>query len=183
MHPRLRQIAWLLLAVLLAVQSLLPTLASAEATMRCAGASPARRPCARIALPAAGVTPRTAYAALMACCRSKQDGCAMRQGCETMRRGCALRPARHAGSTLSPAVLAARRCLVSVRLLTASRSPLVRHHSRWLLIAPPALAPPVAPRPDTISPELICSLSGDNILALPSRHQPKLHGLRAPPVS
>jgi hypothetical protein len=165
----------LLLALLLSVQAFVPLSASVEGQMRCAGMAASSRPCARISLPASGLTPQKAYTALMACCRMAKSGCAMRQGCPAMHA-----PQAHSRQS-SQAALSAPRCLVTVRLTSLRQTVLEPQRVTWLAAA--ALAPPAdSPLTDYFAystPSHFHPL----VSPLPPLLLPCLNGLRAPPAS
>lgn len=177
MPKRPHKFVWLLLALLLGAQTLVPAAASAEAQMRCMDAAASSRPCARVPLPASGLTPQKAYTALMACCRMAKSGCAMRQGC----------PATHGPQTVgtSPrrAVLSMSRCLVTIRVVPLSRVSVAPRRAKWLLAAAPALAPPAVPAPSDRFAVVTEPHPSPLASAHPLRHLPCLNGLRAPPAS
>lgn len=164
-----------MLALILGVQSLAPAGASAQAFMRCAGASPSSPPCARAALPVAGLMTREAGDALMVCCRMDKAKSATGQGCP-MGAVRAARASRGAG-------VAAPCCLVSVVLTPSSSAPPALHRFRWLLGAAPTLAPPAASAPGTWYVTSAAPLFWADTPTLLPLALSSSHGLRAPPAA
>lgn len=172
MRTQIYRSAVFLLALLLAASSCLATPGRAEAQMRCVGASPLSAPCARAELPAAGLTERQVYAALMPCCRAMRGQCAMTS--DRLSHA-------HSGA-MRLVALSARRCLVSIRI-TAAPTPQAVRRVRWMLTAASALVPPVTapnyPLPVAVSTPGFWVFSP----VLSPHSAPALHGLRAPPVA
>lgn len=162
------------LALLLAASPWVPMPGRAEAQMRCAGASPNAAPCARTELPAAGLSQKQVYSRLMACCRSMRGGC-------SMMRDCPMRPSTQA-TAAHRSSLAARRCLVTIRVTTVPMT-LAAPRARRLLTAAPALAPPATAQvvPLSAHPSLPTFWTYSPILS--PHAEPHQHGLRAPPVA
>jgi len=166
----------LVLSVLLFGLSVVPTPGRAEAQMRCAGTSPHSAPCARVELPAAGLTEKQIDGKLMACCRFMR-GCSMPHAtAQSAVHGTVTTP-----STL-PSNFLGRRCLVSIHVFPVGASAPTVFRTRWFLTAP-ALAPPA-----TAHPVLLPALSPFSAFSLfspilPPRALPHLHGLRAPPTA
>lgn len=167
----------LLLAILLAASSWVSLPGRAEAQMRCAGVSPQSPPCARVELPAAGLTETRAYGLLMACCRSPRGGCATMRDCPMSRHGQKMKATRRSA-------LSARCCLVSLRLFNTVPASLAAQPTRWLLDASPALAPPLASHAAAVlvSQNVQAPLWTDPPVLSPQL-APALHGLRAPPLA
>jgi len=181
MRHRHHKLATFLLALLFAASSWVPMPGRAQAQMRCAGASPQSAPCARAELPAAGLTEKQVYGALMACCRPMRGGCAAMPACP-MRHPSPRVAASHRGLFASRVAPPARRCLVSVRILPSSPTT-PAHRLRWLLTASPALAPPVTASAVVPTPQTVPLLSWTGDPALFPHAAPIGHGLRAPPVT
>ncbi len=177
MPQRPHKFLWLLLALLLSVQPLVPTAAYAEAQMRCAGMATSSRPCARIPISTNGLTAPKAYIALMACCHLAKSGCAMHQGCPAMRGSQII------GTSPRRAAFSTPRCLVTILASPASRAFLAPQRAKWLLAAAPALAPPTASAPFDCCPAATESQSHPRAAIFPPRLLPYLNGLRAPPAA
>jgi len=163
MRPQLKTCLRLLMALLFTLSAFAPSSVQAEAVMRCAGSAPNARPCARVLLPAAtALTSRAADSLRMACCRSH---------CQAMPPNCAAmgKPAAH---------LAAPCCLISVRCVLTTPTPLLAGRGSPLLphllfaSVPPAAV--YSPRPATYFLPCFSPLS-PHVL-------PAFHGLRAPPA-
>lgn len=163
-----------LLALLLAASSWVSLPGRAEAQMRCAGAPPMSAPCARAELPAAGLTEKQVYGALMSCCRSMRD-------CPMWHSSRGVRASQHAPAATRSA-LSARRCLVFLRVPAAAPSAPGTQRSRWLLGASPALAPPVAASAALVTSRTVRVVHWAYSPALSPHAAPALHGLRAPPA-
>ncbi len=169
MRLRKHNSAWLLCALLLALQSLLPASAMASISVRCVGAASETPACAQAVMPISETSGVGTYLAPMSCCRHMHGVCPM-TGASQM------------GISPYPTKLSALPCLVLVSSLNIER-PAAATVSvrRWMLVAPPALAPPAATNvPDPFE-----------VAALPcvrlSIHPPlspsaDSHGLRAPPA-
>lgn len=162
---------WLLLALLLAGQSLLPASALAFVEMRCLNAPASAPACARVAVPVSGTSfacsqrVSMAHCTEMACCRVNA----------MPRMSCRAQP-------VSPrAALSAPTCLVSVTPAVGERATLAPGHARGLLDAAPSLAPPASRAAAVVllSPRSRRSLPAPGLFARLFSH---LHGLRAPPV-
>ena len=176
MRFRRYKIIPLLMALFLAVSSGLVMPGRAEAQMRCAATAPMSPPCARVEIPAAGMSKTRINDALMACCRSMRGGCAMMRDCPGTRR---------ASKVAAPhrSVLSARRCLVSIRVTPTCPPTPTACVPRWLLTATPALVPP-GTAPALCSPPTAVSLIFWPYSHGLTRHSaPKQHGLRAPPTA
>ena len=171
---RFYKLVGLVLTALLLGSSFRPMTARAEAQMRCADASPRSAPCARAELPAGGLTEKRAYGALMSCCRSKQSGC-------TTMPDCPMRPHIQSTAETHRAALSGRRCLVSIHVVGAAPASIAPSRTRWLLNAPPALAPPIPASAAASIPLPVYVASWTYTPTLSPHSAPALHGLRAPP--
>lgn len=175
MSQRLHNFFLLFMAFLIVVPCLAPSAGQAEALMRCAGKSSSVRPCARVLAPAAGLTPRSTYRRLMACCRGNA------QGCTLMRRACPM-TGTMTGMALQKHRVQMPRCLVSISITPDVSKPVAALRSRWLLSAMPSQAPP--PPPIFAVPAKAASLSlQTSVPILPPHILPFQHGLRAPPAA
>ena len=193
MRVRFYKFGILLLALLLAASPLVPAPGRAEAQMRCPGASPQSAPCARIELPASGLTEKQVYSKLMACCRSMQSDSKQsdsKQSDSKMMQSCPMQhfawvTALHHSiqeATFHRGTLSARRCLVSIRVSTVPTT-LAAPRARWLLTAAPALAPPEAAQALVLLVRPACPAFWTYSPVLSLHAAPCLHGLRAPPVA
>lgn len=168
MQPRRCNFVGLVLALLLFGLSVVPAPGRAEAQMRCAGTSPHAAPCARVEIPAAGLTEKQISAKLMACCHSM--------------RGCSMpfaSPMPHGASQH----FSGHRCLVTIHIFPTNAKAPGASRARWLLTASPTLAPPQtasASFPIASSPApVLCA--ADSVL--PPHTLTHAHGLRAPPAA
>lgn len=155
---------WLLLALLLAGQSLLPASALAFVEMRCLNAPASAPACARVAVPVSGTSFACSQRVSMANC-AEMPCCRARKMLPTPRR----------------AALSAPTCLLSITPAVGERATLAPGHARWLLDAAPSLAPPASRAAAVVllSPRSRRSLPAPGLFARLFSH---LHGLRAPPV-
>ena len=161
----------LFLALLLTGQSLLPAAALAQVSMRCAGAPASSAACAQDTVLSADPAVVSKHFAGLACCRAMSH-------CASM----ALSVHRSA-TPMSRASLTAPRCLLSVSILSTKPAMLGRQTHRWLLLAAPALAPPVV-RSVSLSPVSLPKIQLAPVsFALPPSVLTHLHGLRAPPAA
>ena len=165
----------LLLALLLCVQPLVPTVAYAEAQMRCVGVAASSSPCAHVLLPASGLSSPKAYTTLMACCHMAKSGCTMHQSCPAMHGSQAAAAPRRA-------TLSAPRCLVTIHVASARCASLAPQRARWLPAAASALAPPTASILLDCFPAIMDAQVRTRPTVLPPSLLSCLHGLRAPPL-
>jgi hypothetical protein len=168
----------LVLALLLALSSWMPMPIRADAQMRCVGASPRSAPCARIILPAAGLTEAQVYRKLMPCCRamrvSAMQSCSMPHS---------LAHSSRQGIEAHLASLSCRRCFVTIHVAAVGATAPAVSRARWFLTANPALAPPVTVQ-SAFAPALLLRPAFWTYSPTLSTHaQPHLHGLRAPPAA
>jgi hypothetical protein len=181
------------LALLLALSSWMPMPIRADAQMRCVGASPRSAPCARIMLPAAGLTEAQVYRKLMPCCRAMRVS-AMRVSAmrvSAMRvsamQSCSmphsLAHSSRQGIEAHLASLSCRRCFVTIHVAAVGATAPAVSRARWFLTANPALAPPVTVQ-SAFAPALLLRPAFWTYSPTLSTHaQPHLHGLRAPPAA
>lgn len=156
--PRRHNLLWLVPALLLLAQSLLPVTAFADVSMRCAGMAVAT-PCARMTVSLTSPRALASLLSQMPCCRA-QLSCPMT-----------------AQSTQFH--LSSGHCLVTVQTRATSRAALMPSSHRWLLRHAPALAPPALPRFSPAAPASV-SLSAFHTADF-SPPAVSAHGLRAPP--
>jgi hypothetical protein len=175
-HQTYKSITFVL-ALLLALSSWMPMPGRAEAQMRCVGASPHSAPCARMALPAAGLTEAQVYNKLMPCCRFMRVSA---MHC-SMPRSLA-HPSRQ-GDEAQRASLSGRRCFVTIHIAAVGATAPAVSRARWFLTANPALAPPSLVQP-AFAPALFIRPAYWTYSPTLSPHAgPHLHGLRAPPAA
>jgi hypothetical protein len=170
MKATVRHFLQVILALLVLLQGVVPTFASALITMRCAGEPVSAMPCASETLTAPQATP-TNIMALMPCCRGMAQ---------------AVVAAASTGNTSYPqSIVFSRHCIVTVHWSPAGSRPVAApSRARWLLSASPALAPPAREALYTIPADSsACPYAIDT--GPPSANQRHLlsHGLRAPPTA
>lgn len=155
-------------AFLLAFQSFLPASAMASISVRCAG-SPSTSPACAQAVVLADSSKAGTYLAPMSCCQHMQGVCPMTGGPQV----------GHLPLTVKVSALL---CLITVSPLNTERPAATVSVRQWMLLAPPALAPPA-------TPHLSLCLNGaaaplpDLTYLLPLGPPAASHGLRAPPVA
>jgi hypothetical protein len=169
MSRRLQPAVWMLCALLLLAQSVLPASAMALVSMRCVGMPVTAHACAEAVLPVAETTHAETYLAPMSCCRH-------------MHSDCPLMGVGQAETALHPAVLSALPCRVSVTPLNNEQPVAITGMRQWMLTASPAMAPP---RIMPVVPVLGASTRIRSTLSysIPPDRFTRSHGLRAPPVA
>ena len=167
MTHRRHNLLWLILALTLTLQAVVPSIALAQVSVRCEGST---LTCARVIVPADAASPAHIKCMDMTCCRhmSKMPGCHMSMD-------------MLAGTSPSTS-MAQPRCLISVTPVgsTQPASKIALHRS--LLVTAPSTAPPstvaiVIPRP------LSTSTARASSSPHRSSHFTRSHALRAPPVA
>lgn len=170
MWVRRYNLVWLFCALLLVCQSLVPESAMAFVSVRCVGAPSVAPACAQAVMPIADTNGVGSYLAPMSCCRHMNGVCHMTR-------------ASDAGRNPHPVKLSALPCLVTVSPLTSERPAATTVSIRqWMLVASPALAPPVAT--NALAPLEAAALPSHRLrIHFPLSPSAKSHGLRAPPVA
>jgi hypothetical protein len=172
-----RQFALVLAVLTVAVQFVVPTLASAEVTMRCVGAPPSSAPCMRTTvIDGASMSAAMVKCASMPCCRHM--AMMMNLGQMAMKPSIVYTPA----SASYVVHISGTKCLISIKLVNTPPSSVTVNNHRSQLNTAPTLGPPVAQ----------CVLQGQFAsvpIARPHSdyklfHRPIYsHGLRAPPIA
>ncbi len=170
MRPRrFHKIAWLLSALLLLSQALLPVSAVAFVSVRCAGVPVSLPACAEAMLPAPDSTAVGTRPAAMSCCLHMSSHCAMMGSLQAM-------PSAQAAVQATPP------CVVSVSIAGSGQPAAVKSVRPWAFPAALALVSPAAMPPlRSSSPAAVLPPAPSCVL--PPSRLADAHGLRAPPLS
>ena len=163
------------LAFTIALQSLMPTVAIADITMRCVNGHTNTSPCSREIVPAAVRTSAATIDHLSASCPMHSRSCHHMANCPMMDRA--------AATTTASVTSAAPACAITSTILAAGPDNFVAATKSWMLTTSPAQAPPsVASGIFTISAAVTSERLSAPPPRLPKDPDPCSHGLRAPPT-
>lgn len=170
MLRRSQKNVWLFCALLLLVQSLLPSSAVALVSVHCVGMPTNAPACAQSVIPVEETTVAGTHLAAMSCCR-QMGGHSSMSGCP-----------HTADLSPRPSMLSAPTCLVTVSPLSTERALSNTSVRQWMLNASPSLVPPTAslvqfPLCTAVVILPVCTFD------LPPSQLTDSHGLRAPPAA
>ena len=172
MPSRPYKMLWLIIAVAMTMQAIAPSIALAQVSVRCVGASAAAEPCAKAVLALDSAAPEQFKCADMSCCRSKAK----------LMRACNM--AMNSMQSTSPFVSATStpRCLISITPIGSSQPANKVILNRWLVTTSPALGPPSEMTTD-VSRAISISFPRPRPNHLSTSIFTRSHALRAPPVA
>ncbi len=165
-----------MMALVFMLQTLVPTWALAEVSVRCVGAPAASAPCMKVVLPVGHDATSHFKCADMSCCRNAAS----------LMKACKMAMSGDPGMTMqrqaNTAALSAPKCLISIKPLTSPQSAATNMH-RWLLKAAPALAPPAITHKIASPTALSNKVARRQTIPLLPTFSMASHGLRAPPLA
>lgn len=176
MTRRIQTLVGIITAFAIMFQTVSPTWALAEASVRCANAPMSASPCMRAVVTMSGPTASHVQCADMACCRNKSS---VMRACSLAQPTAYVPGSRSAFQTMRS--LEPVRCIITIRALGSSQPALSQKSTHAFSASVPAIT--------TASPSVLAQWTTNPLQRVRANfppsvitHQIDSHGLRAPPV-